>query len=141
MSMAGMVLPSPSFWVGSSGEWLKRELARVQTCVSLLTMKREGILKNREQRVGELPVVGEILRGSLLNRKIFHRRGCLKCARGEGHRVWVLTVGYAGAPTRQLTIRREQKPQVERWLRNYQKLRAQLEAICELNQQLLKAEP
>ncbi len=104
-------------------------------------MKREEILKGREHLTGELPEVIEILRGSLLDRKIFHRRGCRKCARGEGHRVWVLTVGYPGGRTRQLTIRREQKPQVERWLRNYQKLRARLEAICELNQQLLKAEP
>jgi len=104
-------------------------------------MKREEILKTRQQLTGEWPEVVEILRGSLLDRKIFHRRGCLKCARGEGHQVWVLTVGYPGGRTRQLTIRREQKSQVERWLRNYQKLRARLEAICELNQQLLKAEP
>lgn len=104
-------------------------------------MKREEILKSREQLRGEMPEVEEILRGSLLDRKIFHRRGCLKCARGEGHRVWVLTVGYPGGKTRQLTVRREQKAQVERWLRNYQRLRARLEAICELNQQLLKAEP
>jgi len=104
-------------------------------------MKRDELLKTRQQLARELPEAGEILRGSLLERKIFHRQGCLKCARGEGHRVWVLTVGYAGGRTRQLTVRREQKVQVERWLRNYQKLRAQLEAICELNQQLLKAEP
>ncbi len=116
-------------------------LTWVVMCVSLLLMKRDVLLKTRQQLAGELPEGGEILRGSLLDRKIFHRRGCLKCARGEGHRVWVLTVGYPGGRTRQLTIRREQKVQVERWLRNYQKLRARLEVICELNQQLLKAEP
>ena len=39
------------------------------------------------------------------------------------------------------TKKTEQKPQVERWVRNYQKLRAKLEAICELNHELLRAEP
>jgi len=88
-----------------------------------------------------LPDAAEIVRRSLLERKIFHRRGCRKCGRGEGHRVWVLSVGYAGGRVRQFSIRPEQKPQVERWVQNYQKLRAKLEAICELNHELLRAEP
>lgn len=104
-------------------------------------MKRREILKTRQQLARQLLDPAEIVRGSLLDRKIFHRRGCLKCGRGEGHQVWVLTVGYRGGRTRQFAIRGEQKSQVERWLRNYQRLRAQLEAICELNHQLLKAEP
>jgi hypothetical protein len=104
-------------------------------------MKQNEIREVRQRLVLELPDPTEIVRGSLLDRQIFHRRGCLKCRRGEGHRVWVLTVGYPGGRTRQFTVRREQKTQVERWLRNYQKLRAKLEAICELNHELLKAEP
>ena len=92
-------------------------------------------------RIGFATLLAEIVRGSLLDRKIFHRRGCAKCRRGEGHRVWVLTVGYPGGRVRQFSIRPEQKPQVERWVRNYQKLRAKLEAICELNHELLRAEP
>ncbi|HEV2349874.1 MAG TPA: DUF6788 family protein [Terriglobia bacterium] len=101
-------------------------------------MKRLEVLKAREQMTRQLPEAAEILRGSLLDRKIFHRRGCLKCRRGEGHRVWVLTVGYPGGRVRQFSIRPEQKRQVEQWLENYQKLRAQLEAICELNHELLR---
>ena len=104
-------------------------------------MKRSEILKARHQLTRQLPSAAEILRGSLLDRKIFHRRGCLKCRRGEGHRVWVLTVGYPGRRVRQFSIRPEQKEQVERWVQNYQKLRAKLEAICELNHELLRAEP
>jgi len=103
-------------------------------------MKRAEVLKAREQLAGQLPDASEILRGSLLDRKIFHRRGCLKCRRGEGHRVWVLTVGYPGGRVRQFSIRPEQKRQVEQWLENYQKLRAKLEAICELNHELLRVE-
>ncbi len=99
------------------------------------------VRKARQQLLRELPDAAEILRGSLLDRRIFHRQGCLKCRRGEGHRVWVLTVGYPGGRTRQFTVRAEQKAQVQRWLRNYRKLRAKLEAICELNHELLGAGP
>jgi hypothetical protein len=99
------------------------------------------VRKARQQLLRELPDAAEILRGSLLDRRIFHRQGCLKCRRGEGHRVWVLTVGYPGGRTRQFTVRAEQKAQVQRWLRNYRKLRAKLEAICELNHELLRADP
>ncbi len=103
-------------------------------------MNEDGIREARRQLLGELPDPTEIVRGSLLHRRIFHRRGCVKCRRGQGHRIWVLTVGYPGGRTRQFTIPAQQKGQVERWLRNYRKLRAKLEAICELNHELLRAE-
>jgi hypothetical protein len=111
-----------------------------EVVVSLDVMKRSELLKVRQQLAQQLPDPAEIVRGSLLDRKIFHRRGCLRCRRGEGHRVWVLTVGYPGGRVRQYSIRPEQKQQVERWLQNYQKLRSKLEAICELNHELLRAE-
>lgn len=60
--------------------------------------------------------------------------------RGEGHPV-VLAVGYPGGLTRQISLRKEQVPGVKRCLANYQKLKAAIEKICELNQQLLRAEP
>jgi hypothetical protein len=52
----------------------------------------------------------------------------------------VLTVGYPGGRTRQLSLRVEQVPQVRAWLANYRKSKAALEQICELNQQLLRPE-
>ena len=86
-----------------------------------------------------LPVTGDILRGSLLQRTIRnHAKGCAKCASGEGHQVAVLTVSYPGGRTRQFSLRREQVGEVRRWLGNYQKLKAALEAICELNHELLR---
>ncbi len=103
-------------------------------------MKRSEILKARQQLVQELADPAEIVRGSLLDRKVFHRQGCLKCRRGEGHRVWVLTVGHPGGRTCQISIRPEQRKYVEQSLRNYQKLKAKLAAICELNHELLRAE-
>ena|SRR5437016_13356648 len=102
-------------------------------------MKRQEGIKARARLVRQLPDTSEIVRGSLLHRKIFHRRGCRKRRRGEGDRVWILTVSYPGGRTRQFSIPAEQRPQVEKWLENHQKLRAKLEAICELNPELLRA--
>jgi len=71
-------------------------------------MIREQTLQAREKLVGKLPIQpGDLLRGSLLERTIRHTKGCPKCARGEGHRVFVLTVTYAGGRTRQFSVRRE----------------------------------
>ena len=103
-------------------------------------MKQKEILRRRNRLARELPSTVEIVRGSLLDRTIRHRQGCLKCARGEGHSVSVLTVGYAGGKTRQISLDAGQREQVERWLKNYQELKARLEEICELNQQLLRSE-
>jgi hypothetical protein len=101
-------------------------------------MKRDQLLATRQTLVAELPVTGEMLRGSLLERTVRHSSGCTICAGGGGHPLWVLTVGYAGGRTRQFSLRREQVDDVRRWLGNYHKLKAAIEAICELNHQLLR---
>jgi hypothetical protein len=103
-------------------------------------MKHKEALRRREQLASKVPPLTEILRGSLLQRTIRHKKGCPKCDRGGGHPAWVLTVGYAGGLTRQYSIRRELVPQVRRWLDNYQELKAKLEAICESNHVFLRPE-
>ena len=57
-------------------------------------MIRERTLRKCQKLVETLPIAGELLRGSLLERVVRHKSGCPKCARGEGHQVYVLTVGY-----------------------------------------------
>src|SRR5438132_652183 len=47
-----------------------------------------------------LPSTTDILRGSLLQRRIRHRSGCAVCARGEGYLISVLTVSYPGGRTK-----------------------------------------
>ncbi|HXW14275.1 MAG TPA: DUF6788 family protein [Terriglobia bacterium] len=101
-------------------------------------MKHEVILEVRDRLARELPDPAQIVRGTLLRRTIRHRRGCPKCQAGGGHPVWVLTVTYPGGKTRQFSLRSEQRAQVQRWVRNYQRLKKQLEAICELNHRLLR---
>jgi hypothetical protein len=93
----------------------------------------------RAKLIERLPVTGDILRGSLLMRTIRnHAEGCAKCASGEGHQLAVLTVSYPGGRTRQFSLRPKHVRKVRRSLANYQKLKAALEAICELNHELLR---
>ncbi len=103
-------------------------------------MKHKEALKRRLRLAADLPPVEEILRGSLLQRTIRHKKGCPKCDRGEGHPVWVLTVGYPGGVTKQFSIRPEKVPEVQQWIRNYRDLKARLEAICETNHVFLRPE-
>jgi hypothetical protein len=104
-------------------------------------MIRDRSIRARDKLVGKLPVTGELLRGSLLERTVRHTKDCPKCARGEGHQVFVLTVTYAGGRVRQLSVRRERVAEVRQWLDNYQKLKQAIEGICELNHELLRPEP
>ena len=103
-------------------------------------MKHETVINARAKLAAALPSTTEILRGSLLRRRIRHRSGCTVCARGKGHLVWVLTVSYPGGRNKQISLSKEQKPLVQQWLRNYRKLKATLERICELNHKLLRPE-
>ncbi len=103
-------------------------------------MIRNRALQTREKLLAKLPVTGELLRGTLLERTVRHKSGCPKCARGEGHQVHVLTVSYGGGRVRQFSVRRERVAEVRRWLDNYQELKEAIEAICELNHDLLRPE-
>jgi hypothetical protein len=67
-------------------------------------------VRTRQKLVSRLPI-DELLRGTLLERTVRHSQGCRKCARGEGHQVFVLTVTYPGGRTRQFSVRRALVPQ------------------------------
>ena len=101
-------------------------------------MIRDQLIATRQALVSQLPVTGEILRGSLVERTVRHSRGCTICAGGGGHPLSVLAVTYGRGRTRQFSLRREQIEEVRRWLGNYHKLREALEEICEFNHRLLR---
>jgi hypothetical protein len=101
-------------------------------------MTRKQAIQRRDKLAAKLSGLADVLRGSLLERTIHHSSGCSKCARGEGHPLWVLNVNYPGAKTRQLSLRAEQVPQVREALDRYRQVKETLEAISELNQQLLR---
>ena len=104
-------------------------------------MNHEQAIRKRDRLLARLPEARDLLRGSLLERTIRHRTGCPKCERGEGHPVSVLATGYPGGHIRHISLRPEQVPQVKRYIANYHKLKAAIEEICELNQQLLRLDP
>ena len=109
--------------------------------VSSLTMTRKQAIRKREKLAGQLSSPSGVLRGSpLLSQRTTHHSssGCQKCARGEGHLLWVLTVGYPGGKTRQVSLRPEQVPLVQKAIEEYRDFKQTLEAISELNQFLLR---
>src|SRR6202158_4716333 len=87
--------------------------------VSSLLMTREQPIRKRDKLATQLSSANGVLRGSLLRRNLHHSSGCSKCARGEGHPLWVLNVGYPGGKTRQVSLRPEQVPQVRHALDRY----------------------
>jgi len=102
-------------------------------------IRTDGTARPKPDRLlAKVPDLGDILRGSLLHRKTFHSKGCTKCARGIGHPQWVLNVNYPGGKNRQISLHRDQLPQVRRQLSNYRQLKKTLEAICEFNQLSLR---
>jgi hypothetical protein len=101
-------------------------------------MTRKQVIRKRDQLADSISNLSAALRGSLFERSIHHSAGCPKCARGEGHPLWVLNVGYPGGKTRQISLRPEQVPQVREALEHYHQLKGTIEAISELNQQLLR---
>ena len=107
--------------------------------VSFVKMTPKNAIRARQKLLDHLPLTGEILRGSLVERTVFrHKANCEKCAGGEGHPLAVLTVTYPGGRTRQISLRPEMVPQVRQWLANHQSLKAALEKICEINHHLLR---
>ena len=101
-------------------------------------MKRNQAIRQRAKLAAKLSHLRDVLRGSLLRRTVYHSRGCAKCARGQGHPLWVLNVNYPGGQTRQLSLRAEQIPQVRKALEHYRQVKETLEAISELHQHLLR---
>jgi hypothetical protein len=103
-------------------------------------MKQKEAVQQRRKILATLAPPEEVLRGSLLERTIFHSKGCARCEKGEGHKVWVLTVTYPGGRNRQFSIRPGQRQMVQRWLDNYKEWKRKVEEICELNHAFLRPE-
>src|SRR6202171_5060699 len=101
-------------------------------------MTREQATRKRDKLAAQLSAVTEVLRGSLLRHPIHPSSGCLKRARGQGHPLWVLTVGYPGGKTRQVSLRPEQVPHVRKALKHYHGFKQTLEAISEMNHLLCR---
>jgi hypothetical protein len=102
--------------------------------LSLLALR-----KRREGLTKLLPPLGEILRGSLMERYLTCGNPDCKCARGERHGpVWYLSVTLDQSHRSGSTVPAEQVEQVRRWIENYHRVKQHLEKISEINRELLR---
>ena len=87
-----------------------------------LSKLSELALRNRREGLTKLlPPLGEVLRGSLMERYLTCGNPDCKCARGERHGpVWYLSV-----------------TQVRRWIENYHRVKENLEKISDINRELM----
>jgi hypothetical protein len=97
-------------------------------------------LRNRRQGLTKvLPPLGEVLRGSLMERYLTCGNPDCKCARGERHGpVWYLSVTLDQAHRIGSTVPPEQVEQVRHWIENYHQVKERLEKISDINRELLR---
>ena len=98
-----------------------------------------ALRKRRRALLRQLPPLKAILRGSLIERyKRCGKPGC-KCADGSGHGPkYYLSVSYPGLRPRMDYVPQESYAQTAELLANYRRAREILEAICEINRELLR---
>ena len=98
-----------------------------------------ALRKQRKALLQQLPPLQAILRGSLIERyKRCGKPGC-KCADGPGHGPkYYLSVSYPGLRPQMDYVPQESHAQTAEFLANYRRAREILEAICEINRELLR---
>jgi hypothetical protein len=97
-----------------------------------LRQRREGLTK-------VLPPLGEVLRGSLMERYLTCGNPACKCARGERHGpVWYLSVTLDQTRRVGCTVPGDQVEQVRRWIENYHQVKQNLEKISDINRELMR---
>lgn len=97
-----------------------------------LRRRREGLTKL-------LPPLGEILRGSLMERYLTCGNPNCKCTRGERHGpIWYLSVTLDQSHRTGCTVPADQLEQVRSWIDNYQRAKDGLEKISDINRELLR---
>ena len=107
-------------------------------------MKRQSqptaaLRKRRNALLRQLPPLQSILRGSLIERyKRCGKPGC-KCADGPGHGPkYYLSVSYPGLRPQMDYVPQESHAQITEFIANYHRAREILEAISEINRELLR---
>ena len=98
-----------------------------------------ALRKRRKLLLRQLPPLQALLRGSLIERyKPCGKPGC-KCADGPGHGPkYYLSVSFPGLRPQMDYVPQEFYAQTVEFLANYHRAREILEAICEINRELLR---
>ena len=99
---------------------------------------KQALFLRREQIVQQLPPLAEVVRGSLIERRLRCGKPNCHCAKEEGHRLWYLTVSFARGRTEQITVPEAWVPHVQKWLENYHHWWMTLEEVSAINRELLR---
>ena len=98
----------------------------------------ERRLARRDQVRTRLPPFEEILRGSVFARRMRCGKPGCRCARGVLHRATYLGVSFAGGRTVQVSLPPALVATARRWVANYQAWWRAIEAVSEINRDLLR---
>ena len=95
--------------------------------------------RRRQALLRQLPPLKAVLRGSLIERyKRCGKPGC-KCADGPGHGPkYYLSVSYPSLRPQMDYVPQESHAQISEFIANYHQAREILEAISEINRELLR---
>jgi len=102
---------------------------------------QRGLERTRKGLMRKLASWGSFVRGSvvLMKRRCTYPR-CRKCAAGQGHPTWVLTVSRRGK-TRTVYLGAQRRAPAQRMAESYRRLLGLIEEIAEVNLALLTGKP
>jgi hypothetical protein len=113
----------------------ERALARAKKVSTLALRER------RQKVVRQVPNLQEILRGSLMERYLTCGKPGCKCTRGERHGpVWYLSVTLRAGKTVGMQVPKERVERIRSLVENHRKVKESLEAISEINWELVRRE-
>lgn len=101
-------------------------------------MKR--LIDQRRRALRALPSLEEILRGSVVERRLRCGKSGCRCTRGDLHAATYLSVTFAGGRTEQISLPADLVPLARRWVANYQAWWKAVEKISAINRKLLRAQ-
>ena|SRR3989338_3812773 len=96
------------------------------------------LLNRRRRAVQELPPLEEMVRGSVLVRRLRCGKPGCHCASSDGHRVIYLSVTFGGGRTEQISLPASLVPLARRWVANYLRWWEAVERVSAINRQLLR---
>jgi hypothetical protein len=105
---------------------------------SLVKLSELALRNRRQGLIKLLPPLGEVLRGSLMERYLTCGNRDCKCARGERHGpVWYLSVTLDQSHRAGCTVPSDQVDQVRQWIDNYHRVKEHLEKVSDINRELM----
>jgi hypothetical protein len=101
-------------------------------------MKRRVLHARRRRALQGLPPLTDIMRGSVVARRLRCGKPTCHCARTGGHAATYLSVTVADGRTEQLSLPAPLVPVARRWVANYGRWWRAVEQVSAINRELLR---